>query len=158
MNLLRRYVLLMAAPLLGLCTGQAAFADTDRDIAAVRAVFEQVVADWNSGNLRAIIDSLAQDAVRMPPGAPALVGKDKITAYTTSFHQAYLDNWQVDIKSIEVSGTCKGPTPLVQEPFGPKRRCDEPFHSDQVWSSQVLVDASLRRRDGCFKFIRTNSA
>jgi len=94
----------MAAPLLGLCTGQAAYADTDRDIAAVRAVFEQVVADWNSGNLQAIIDSLAQDAVHMPPGAPALVGKDKITAYTTSFHQAYLDNWQVDIKSIEVSG------------------------------------------------------
>jgi uncharacterized protein (TIGR02246 family) len=125
----------MAVPLLGVYAEQNALADTDQDAAAVRAVFEKIVADWNMGNLPAIIDSLAEDAVHMPPGAPALVGKNIITTDTTAFHNAYQDNWQVDIKSIEVSGDLA----LIRTEDRQVSKAKDGSHTESFTGKGVLV-------------------
>ena len=48
------------------------------DLSAVKKLSEQALTAFNEGDLDAYMDTIAEDAIWMPPGRPPLVGKEEI--------------------------------------------------------------------------------
>ncbi len=58
------------------------------DLAALKAIAEKYEAAYSAGDADALVDLHADDAIRMPPNAPSLMGKEAIrTAYQATFDQ-----------------------------------------------------------------------
>ena len=77
----RRLVFLVAG-LIGLVIA-APLALAADDAATIRAGTEAWIKAYNSGNVDAIVNSYAADAIVMPPGAPAAKGHAAIKAFAT---------------------------------------------------------------------------
>ena len=50
--------------------------ETEADVAAIKKLHEEIDAAINAGDLDSFVSCFTDDAVRMPPNMPALVGKD----------------------------------------------------------------------------------
>ena len=77
--------------------------DVEADIAAIKTLINQVEIAFNEGDLDAYMSTVADDAVDMPPDAPAVIGKEAIRDWygflgSTSFEV------KIFIDEIEVSG------------------------------------------------------
>ena len=76
---------------IGSCTKKV---DTEADIEAIKSLLEEFDAALNAGDLDGLMSCFTEDAVRMPPNMPALVGKEAIRdmfqsrfeQYTTEVH------------------------------------------------------------------------
>ena len=56
-------------------------ADVEADIAAIKEHYDQYIHYANTGDLDLFISLWADDATRMEPGTPAIVGKENIRAH-----------------------------------------------------------------------------
>ena len=68
--------------------------DTEADVAAIKSLTELYDATINSGDLDSWMSLYTDDAVRMQPNMPALVGKDAIR----SVMQSFFENYTIDLK------------------------------------------------------------
>jgi uncharacterized protein (TIGR02246 family) len=76
--------------------------DVEADIAAIESLTNQVMNSWNEGDLDAFMDTIADNAIYMPPGEPVINGKEAIRNWYN------FDNFSFDvtifIDEIEVQG------------------------------------------------------
>jgi len=75
---------------IGSCTSKV---DTEADVAAIKSSTEEYDATLKAGDLDSWMSLYTDDAVRMPPNMPALVGKDAIR----NFYQPILEQYVIDI-------------------------------------------------------------
>jgi len=76
---------------IGACTKKV---DTEADVAAINSLLEEFDEALNASDLDGLMSCFTEDAVRMPPNTPALVGKEAIRNmfqssfehYTTEVH------------------------------------------------------------------------
>ncbi len=69
-------ILLFVALTLSSC--QPAAEQTEADVAAIQAVAKEWIAAFSAGDVARLVALYTDDAVRMPPGAPANAGKEAI--------------------------------------------------------------------------------
>ncbi|MBA7555604.1 hypothetical protein ES705_48275 [subsurface metagenome] len=60
---------------IGACTKKV---DTEADVAAINSLLEEFDEALNAGDLDGLMSCFTDEAVRMPPNMPALVGKEAI--------------------------------------------------------------------------------
>ena len=80
----------------------APMVDTAADEAAVAAVRAAEVASINSGSMD--MSHMTADAVSMPPGEPAIMGTEALTAWLTEFMNAVTPNVTYSTSNFMVSG------------------------------------------------------
>ena len=68
--------------------------DIEADTKAIKSLTEKYDATINSGDLDSLMSIYTDDAVRMQPNMPALVGKDAIR----SVMQSFFENYTIDLK------------------------------------------------------------
>jgi len=79
--------------------------DVEADIAMITEQYDQYVDYVNTGDLDLFISLWADDATRMEPGTPAIVGKDKIREhFKTLFDQFNLKMVMIGETEVQVSG------------------------------------------------------
>ena len=80
-------------------------ADVEADIALITEQYNQYVLYVNTGDLDLFISLWADDATRMEPGTPAIVGKENIRAhFKTLFEQFNHKMVMIGETEVQVSG------------------------------------------------------
>src|SRR5712691_9840022 len=107
MNVLKKELMLaMAIVMLAACAPKAP--NTAADEAALRADPEEWMKAYNAGNADGVAALYAEDAILLPPGAPAVTGRaairDFIAAETPKSKAAQLTFKSDDITGVGVSG------------------------------------------------------
>ena len=77
---------------------------SEADKAAVSEALEQYVEKWNASVLNAIMVLMADDVVALPPGNPAIIGKEALRSANEQFFLKNTEIWKPTIEYIEVSG------------------------------------------------------
>ena len=78
--------------------------DTEADIEAVKNLTEEYDAAINSGDLDSWVSLYTDDAVRMPPNSPALVGKDAIRSVMQSSFEKFTFDIKETAEEVIVAG------------------------------------------------------
>ncbi len=78
--------------------------NTEADIEAVKNLTEEYDAAINSGDLDSWVSLYTDDAVRMPPNSPALVGKDAIRSVMQSSFEKYTFDIKETAEEVIVAG------------------------------------------------------
>ena len=96
-------ILLFVALTLSSC--RPAAEETEADVAAIQAVAAEWIAAVNAGDLARVVAEYTDDAVRMPPGRPAYVGKEAIEEdFRGSFEQFSAEfTWPTEEEEIVVA-------------------------------------------------------
>lgn len=96
-------ILLFVALTLSSC--QPAAEQTEADVAAIQAVAKEWIAAVNAGDVARMVAEYTDDAVRMPPGAPAYAGKEAIEeAFRGLFEQFSAEiTWSTGKEEIVVA-------------------------------------------------------
>ena len=76
--------------------------DVEADVAAIKRLSNQVIKAFNEGDIEAYMDTIAENAVFMPPNEPALIGKDAIRNWY-DFDTLNFD-MTITVDEIEVQG------------------------------------------------------
>ena len=84
------FFLVVAFLAIGSCTKKV---DIEADIEAIKNLTEEYDATLKAGDLDRWMSLYTDDAVRMPPNIPALVGKDAIR----NFYQPFFEQYAIDI-------------------------------------------------------------
>jgi len=82
------------------CTQQGEVADVEADVAAINELFNQYASSINAGDIDLWISLWADDGIQMPPGNPAVIGKENIKAGLQSSFDLF--NWKMTIDGEEV--------------------------------------------------------
>ncbi len=80
-------ILLFVALTLSSC--QPAAEQKEADVAAIQAVAKEWIAALNAGDVARLVAEYTDDAVRMPPGAPAYAGKEAIEEAFRGFFEQF---------------------------------------------------------------------
>ena len=74
------------------------------DLAALEAIAEKYEAAFSAGDADALVALHADDAIRMPPNAPPIIGKEAIRAsYQTDFNQ-FTAKITLSLEEVEFAG------------------------------------------------------
>jgi uncharacterized protein (TIGR02246 family) len=76
----------------------------DSDLKAIDVVREAHVAALNAGDARAWVAQFADDAVQMPPNAPANVGAANIASWSQAFLDQFRVSFALAVDEVRVSG------------------------------------------------------
>ena len=63
--------------------------NTEADVKSIKAVNEKFLAAWNADDLDILVALLDDEAVIMPPGEPAVIGKQACEAWIASSKEAF---------------------------------------------------------------------
>jgi len=74
------------------------------DVAAINALDEEYEAAENAGDAAALAALFAEDAIAMPPNAPAIVGSQAIQAWAQSFYDEAVSQLAMSTAEVEVAG------------------------------------------------------
>ncbi len=100
-SLLRVSIILLVFPLFVIfgCGKQGEVVDVEADVSAIKEMLNQYAVGCNTGDFDLWISLWADDGIQMPPGNPAVIGKEQIQARMKPiFDQMNLD---IAIKSVE---------------------------------------------------------
>jgi uncharacterized protein (TIGR02246 family) len=75
---------------------------TDREL--IEELRSAHVAALNAGNAEALVDVFAEDAVQMPPNAPANAGKTSIRAWAKAFLDAFRVKFTLSVTELQIAG------------------------------------------------------
>ena len=119
------------------------------DRAALEAIAKEYEAAFSAGDVEALVALHADDAIRMPPNAPPVVGKEAIqAAYQTTFDE-FAAKITLSLEEVEVAGDwafVRGTSPVTVTP----KAGGEPLEDEGKY-------LSIRKRqpDGSWKIFRT---
>jgi len=74
------------------------------DIAAIQTIFENYQNTLNNGDAAGFANLYTEDAIRMPPNTPALVGKEAIRAESQDFADQVVLTLTNEVAEVEVIG------------------------------------------------------
>jgi ketosteroid isomerase-like protein len=127
-------VVLFLTLLLAACQPPAAPVEevpsAEADEAAVRESLQRIVDLWNAADLEPMLAGCAEDAVLMPPEAPAVVGKEALRTAWTEFLSQNSSVWELEIEDIEISGDLafvrgKGSESVTEKETGETEKGDD---------------------------------
>jgi uncharacterized protein (TIGR02246 family) len=78
--------------------------DVELDIEAIKKINDEFDAAFNAGDVERIIAIFADDAVRIPPNAPPLIGKEAIRAYFQQHFDQFASEQESILVDYKVSG------------------------------------------------------
>lgn len=132
--------------LLTACTHRNDLADVETDIAAIKKHYEQYVLAANTGDVNLLISLWADDATRMAPGTPAVVGKENIRAHFKNLMDPFvLEMVMIGETEVQVSGDLAGAYGTVTLSTTP-RDGGPTIKTDLKW-----LDILKRQADGSWK-------
>jgi len=76
----------------------------DDDANAIKRRRQQWVAAVNAGDVNRYLDLLAEDVVWLPPGQPAVSGRDAFAAWVDPFFQRYHYEFVLKAPKVTVAG------------------------------------------------------
>ena len=95
------FFLVVAFLAIGSCTKKV---DNKDDVAAIKSSLEEFDAALNASNLDGLMSCFIEDAVRMPPNTPALVGKEAIRNMFQSRFEHYTTEVHNTAEEVKVCG------------------------------------------------------
>jgi uncharacterized protein (TIGR02246 family) len=101
---MHRIVTSLAALLVLAVSGCAPQVDVEADRAAIRTMIDDFVAAENAGDIEAIMARTTDDAVMMPPNAPAITGKNAVRAWREDFLSQFTIEAAVPEPEIQAFG------------------------------------------------------
>ena len=120
------------------------------DLAALEAIAQKYEAAYSAGDAEALVALHTDDAIRMPPNAPSLIGKEAIrVAYQATFDQ-FTGKITLSLKEVEFAGDwafVRGASAVTLTP----KAGGEPLQDEGKY-------LSIRKRqpDGSWKIFWTN--
>ena len=97
-------VLMLAVPFLVSCTTAPPPDTTAEDSQAVRAASKQWVDAFNRGDAAAVAALYTEEAKRLPPNSPMIVGRENIQAFIQAANDAGAGDLQATIIELHVNG------------------------------------------------------
>ncbi len=121
-------------------------ADIEADIAMITEQYDQYVLYVNNGDLDHFISLWADNATRLEPGTPAIVGKEKIREhFKMIFDQFNLKMVMIGDAEVQVSGD-------VAFAFGTVTFSSTPIEGGPVIQTDIKwLDGLKRQADGSWK-------
>ncbi len=121
-------------------------ADVEADIAMITEQYDQYVHYVNTGDLDLFISLWADDATRMEPGTPAIVGKERIREHFKGLFDQFNNKMVMIGKAeVQVSGD-------VAFAFGTVTFSSTPMESGPVIQTDIKwLDGLKRQADGSWK-------
>ena len=119
--------------------------DTKVDKAALDEITKITIKAFNEGNIENYIALIADDAVWMPPGVGAIVGKDAIS----DWYKGFMPNSQFDIDIINESTELHGEFAFQREVWKgtiTSKQGGEPFHHNAM-----CLNVLRKQADGTWK-------
>ncbi len=120
--------------------------DVEADIAAIKEQYDQYVHYVNTGDLDLFISLWADDATRLEPGTPAIVGKEKIREhFKMIFDQFNLKMVMIGETEVQVSGD-------LAFAFGTVTLSSTPIEGGSAIQTDIKwLDGLKRQADGSWK-------
>ncbi len=118
------------------------------DIAAIRSIIQAWNAGWNTSNAAALASLFTDDAVLMPQGQPAMIGRESIAAAYRSVFEEVAVKGSGEILEIEVAGEWAFYRSTYQLTALPKAG------GDPVHDAGKAVHILKRQRDNSWKIAR----
>jgi len=125
--------------------------DIEADVKAIKNLTEEYDVAINSGDLDIWMSLYADDAVRMQPNMPALVGKDAIRSVMQSFFENYTIDLKETTEEVIVAGDWAFARGIYNYTITPKVG-GEPSRDSGKW-----VAFNKRQPDGSWRIYRNIS-
>ena len=77
--------------------------DVEADIAAINEIWNQYTVGLNTGDLDLWISLWADNGIQMPPGTPAVIGKEKIRAKYESIFPQFIFKMAITNEEVRVA-------------------------------------------------------
>jgi uncharacterized protein (TIGR02246 family) len=74
------------------------------DLSAIDRVREAHIAAMNQGSVDAFVGVFSEDAVQMPPNAPANAGRAAIRAWIAAFLEPFRVQFALEVEEVRVAG------------------------------------------------------
>ena len=119
--------------------------DTKADKAALDEITKITIKAFNEGNIENYIALIADDAVWMPPGVGAIVGKDAVR----DWYMGFMPNSQFDIDILTESTESHGEFAFQRVVFkgtSTSKKGGEPFHHNSM-----CLNVLRKQADGTWK-------
>ena len=97
-------VLTLAVPFLVSCTTAPPPDTTAEDLQAINAISKQWVDAFNRGDAAAVAALYTEEAKRLPPNSPMIIGMESIQAYIQTALDAGAGDLQVTLIELHVNG------------------------------------------------------
>ena len=97
-------VLTLAVPFLVSCTTAPPPDTTAEDLQAIKAVSEQFTNAYNQGDATAVAAYYTEEAKRLPPNSPMIVGRESIQAIYQASFDAGVGDLRITVIELSVSG------------------------------------------------------
>ncbi|MCH7819093.1 MAG: nuclear transport factor 2 family protein [Candidatus Marinimicrobia bacterium] len=103
-RILSLFALMLAIPILVSCTTAPPPDTTAEDTQAINAVIKQFADAFNQGDAAAVAALHTEEAKRLPPNSPLIVGREGIQAWMQASHDAGLGDLQLTVIDLHVNG------------------------------------------------------
>ena len=97
-------VLTLTVPFLLSCTTAPPPDTTTEDLQAIKAVSEQFTNAYNQGDATAVAEYYTEEAKRLPPNSPMIVGRESIQAIYQGGFDAGMGDLRITVIELSVSG------------------------------------------------------
>ena len=97
-------VLTLTVPFLLSCTTAPPPDTTTEDLQAIKAVSEQFTNAYNQGDATAVAEYYTEEAKRLPPNSPMIVGRGSIQAIYQASFDAGVGDLRITVIELSVSG------------------------------------------------------
>ena len=74
------------------------------DVAAIRSSFSAYVAAFNTGEANALPAFFTDDAIWLPPNAPAIVGREAIRSFVQNNNEQFTEELTAEVVEADVAG------------------------------------------------------
>ena len=127
--------------------------DIEADVEAIKSLTDEIMKAFNEGDLEAFMATVAEDAVYMPPGEPALIGKEAIRNWYTELFDKMSFDATISSDEIEICGdwaiqraTWKGS--WIQKDSGETTQ----FESPGIYIYRKQLDGSWKNSHAIWNF------
>ena len=94
--------------------------DVEADTEAIKAWLERYVTNNNEGDFESYGDFWTEDVVWLPPGAPAVIGKEAILDFARPFFEQYNIHQEVKTEEIRIADSFAFARVSNSEKYSPK--------------------------------------
>jgi uncharacterized protein (TIGR02246 family) len=117
------------------------------DEQAIKDVFKQSAEKWNLADIEGTLKDFTDDVVQMPPGKPAIIGKEALRSSWEKFLSENTSVWKHEIEYIEISGILAIVRGNTEETITPKKGGEA---KTEIGKS---IHVLRRGADGSWRFI-----
>lgn len=128
------------------CKQQRGKVDVEADIAAINELYNQSTLACSTGDAELYLSSFTEDAVVMPPGSPAAMGKEELRPIIEGWFGLFDLEFPYTVEKVEVLGDWAFARSSWQYSMTPKEG------GETTISDGKMLDIFKRQADGSWKF------